>query len=111
MQKQSTYIKDKTSFINKIETLELPANVPLITYDVTIMYANIEFDELINAIYETYKCATKPQSDILYPDAEDLIVLLKFVLENNDFELNGKYYKQTIGCSIGAMPSPKFLTH
>ena len=45
MQKQSTYIKDTADFINKIETLELPANVPIITYDVTSMYTNMEFDE------------------------------------------------------------------
>lgn len=51
----------------------------------------MEFDALINAVYETYKCATKPQSDIPYPDAEDLIFLLKCVLENNYIEFNGKY--------------------
>lgn len=51
----------------------------------------MDFDELINTIYETYKCPTKPQSDIPYPDAEDLISLLKCVLENNYFEFNGKY--------------------
>ena len=67
----------------------------------------MEFDELINAVYETYKCATKPQTDIPYPDAEDLIFLLKCVLENNYFEFNGNYYKQIIGCSMGAIPSPE----
>lgn len=59
---------------------------------------------LINAVYETYKCATNTQSEIPNPDAEDLVFLLKCVLENNYFE---KYYKQIIGCSMGAIPSPE----
>lgn len=71
--------------------LSWSAYVLLITYDVTSMYTNMEFDALINAVYETYKCATKPQSDIPYPNAEDLIFLLKCVLENNYIECNGKY--------------------
>lgn len=108
VQKQLTYIKGTTDFINKIETLELPANVLPITYDVTSMYTNMEFDELINAVYETYKCATKPQSDIPYPDAEDLIFLLKCILEIY-FEFNGKCYKQIIASA--RYHPPKSLTH
>ncbi|XP_062592673.1 uncharacterized protein LOC134254146 [Saccostrea cucullata] len=107
VQKQSTYIKDTTDFINRIETLKLPADVLMITYDVTSMYSNMEFDELLSAVNEAYQSANKPQRDIPYPDAEDLIFLLKCVLENNYFEFNGKYYKQFIGCSMGAIPSPE----
>lgn len=107
VQNQSTYIKDTADFINKIETLELPAEVLLITYDVTSMYTNMEFGELLSAVNETYKNANKPQIDIPYPETEDLIFLLKCVLENNYFEFNGKYFKQIIGCSMGAIPSPE----
>lgn len=53
-----------------------------------------------------YTCTTKPQSDIPYPypDAEDLIFLLKCVLDSNYLR---KYYKQIIGCSMGVIPSPE----
>ncbi|XP_061192282.1 uncharacterized protein LOC133200513 [Saccostrea echinata] len=90
LQKQSTYIKDTTDFINKIETFKLPDDVLLITYDVTSMYTNMEFDELLSAVNEAYQSANKPQREIPYPNAEDLIFLLKCVLENNYFEFNGK---------------------
>lgn len=41
---------------------------------------------------------------IPHPDVGDLIFLLRCVLEN---EFNGKYYKQIIGHSMGAVPSPE----
>lgn len=65
------------------------------------MYANMEFGEFLNATNEN-----KPQIDIPYLETENLIFLLKCVLENKYFEINGKYYKQIIRCSMGAIPSP-----
>ncbi|XP_062579196.1 uncharacterized protein LOC134241129 [Saccostrea cucullata] len=107
VQKQLTYIKDTTDFINKIEGLELPTDALLITYDVTSMYTNMEFEEQLNAVRNAYNNADKSNSDIPYPDVDDLIFLLRCVLENNYFEFNGKFYKQIIGCSMGAVPSPE----
>lgn len=107
VQKQSTYIKDTTDFITKIESLTLPTNALLITYDVTSMYTNMEFNELLSSVNEAYTQANKTQLDIPYPNPEDLIFLLKCVLENNYFEFDGKYYKQIIGASMGAVPSPE----
>lgn len=52
VKKQSTFIKNTTDFINKIEALCLPSQIILITYDVTSIYTNMhtmyamEFDEL-----------------------------------------------------------------
>ena len=107
VQKQSTYIKDTTDFINKIESLQLPTDALLITYDVTSMYTNMEFEELLNAVKHAYTNANKSNLDIQHPDVGDLIFLLRCVLENNYFEFDGKYYKQIIGCSMGAIPSPE----
>lgn len=107
VQKQSTYIKDTTDFINKIESLQLPTDALLITYDVTSMYTNMEFEELLNAVKHAYTNANKSNLDIQHPDVGDLIFLLRCVLENNYFEFDGKYYKQIIGCRMGAIPSPE----
>lgn len=46
-------------------------------------------------------------SDDAHPYVGDLIFLLGCVLENNYFEFDGKYYKQIIGCSMVAIPSPE----
>lgn len=51
-QKHSTSIKDTTAFINKIEFVQLSTDALLITYNV--MYAKMEFEELLNAIELAY---------------------------------------------------------
>lgn len=107
VQKQSTYIKDTADFINKIESLTPPPNALLITYDVTSMYTNMEFNELLSSVHEAYTQANKIKSDIPYPTPKELTLLLKCVLENNYFEFDGKFYKQIIGASMGAIPSPE----
>ena len=107
VQNQLTYIKDTTDFINKIESLCLPQNIILVTYDVTSMYTNMEFPELLSAVEEAYKTSIKPDKDLPYPDVSDLVFLIKTILENNYFEFNGKYYKQIIGCAMGCTVSPE----
>lgn len=51
-QKHSTSIKGTTAFINKIEFVQLSTDALLITYNV--MYAKMEFEELLNAIELAY---------------------------------------------------------
>ena len=65
------------------------------------------FDELIGAVERAYN-ATNIQGriNIPCPDAEDLIFLLRCILDNNYFEFNNKVYKQTIGASMGQISSP-----
>lgn len=108
IQNQSTSLKHTADFINEIETLKLTAEMLLITNNVTSMYTNMELGEVLSANSETYKNANEPQIDIPYPETEDLIFLLKCILENNYCEINEKYYKQNIGC-MGAKPSPEIL--
>jgi hypothetical protein len=43
----------------------------------------------------------------IMPPTDDLIYLLRSVLENNVFEFDGKLFIQKIGVAIGAMPSPE----
>lgn len=51
-QKHSTSIKDTTAFINTTEFVQLSTDALLITYNA--MYANMEFEELLNAIELAY---------------------------------------------------------
>lgn len=41
------------------------------------------------------------------PQVEYLVELLKILLENNEFEFDGRLYKQIWGASMGAVPSPE----
>ena len=76
-------------------------NCLLCSFDLTSMYANLAFAELLNAVGNAYaNFDSKTKSDIPCANKEDLVNLLRLVLENNIFEFNGKYYKQIIGAAI-----------
>ena len=47
-QSQDSYLKDTTDFINCVEKTEVPADVILISTDVTTLYTNIPQEEGIN---------------------------------------------------------------
>ena len=105
---QDTYIKDTTDFVNKIESLKLKPDCLLITYDVTSMYTNMTFDELLNAVGRSYnQNILQTLVELKCPTKENILELLRLVLENNYFEFNGKHYRQRIGAAMGAVPSPE----
>ena len=90
---QSTYIHDTRDFISKIESERSPQNAILVSYDVTSMYTNIEFDEILSAVRNAYENEDKSVYEIPYPEVSDLVFLVNTILENNYFEFNGKYFK------------------
>lgn len=47
------------------------------------------------------------EATIKIPIVEYLVELLKILLDNNIFELNGHLYEQLLGVSTGAIPSPE----
>ena len=105
---QDTYIKDTTDFVNKVESLKLKSDCLLITYDVTSMYTNMTFDELLDAVGRSYNPnLLQTQVELKCPTKENILYLLRLVLENNYFEFNGKHYRQRIGAAMGAVPSPE----
>ena len=71
------------------------------------MYTNMTFAELLSAVRNAITgTGLANYVSIPVPDTDDLIFLLQCVLQNNVFEFNGKYYKQTIGAAMGCAPSP-----
>ena len=103
---QDTYIRDTADFIAKIESLRIPDNCLLLSYDITSMYTNMTFNELLTAARSAVsKFDIREYINIPYPDTDDLVFLLQCILENNIFEFNNKYYKQTIGSAMGSRPS------
>ena len=42
----------------------------------------------------------------MIPDINDLSSFVKMIIENNEFEFNGLFYKQVIGAPIGGQISP-----
>ena len=53
-QKEKSYLKDTTDFINFIEKTEVSQNTILVSMDVTSLYTNIPQDEGITIACEAY---------------------------------------------------------
>ena len=53
-QKQKSYLKDTTDFINFIETTIVPDNAILVSMDVTSLYTNIPQEEGTEAVCKSY---------------------------------------------------------
>ncbi|XP_072030209.1 uncharacterized protein [Amphiura filiformis] len=94
--KQSTYIKDTTDIINKIEANEYPPNIILATIDVTAMYCNIIQSEAIDIACKTYHDAPKLLYNIKKPPTEEFRKLLSLILEHNTFSFGDCFYRQKI---------------
>ena len=50
VQKQHTYIRDTNEFITKLEQIKVPESALLVTYDVTSLYTNLHFEELLSSL-------------------------------------------------------------
>ena len=91
-----------------IEKIKVPNNCILVTFDVTSMYTNMSFQELLDAVDRAYdRNIIQPLLDIQCPPKQDILGFLKIVLENNYFEFNGKTYRQIIGAPQGFIASPE----
>ena len=96
-----TFKRDSFYFINKIERLRPLANCLLDSIDISSMYTNERFDELLTVVENTYEAFDNKIYGITAPPTKDILYLLKHILENNVFEFNSRTYKQTIGCAMG----------
>lgn len=107
VKRQNSYIRDSGDFINKIEALKPDGNCLLVSFDCTSMYTNMEFDELIQSVQRAYNNVSQNDYSINIPSCETIVSLVSFVLKNNYFEFNDRYFVQTIGASMGSKCSPE----
>ena len=105
VQNQHTYINDTADFIHKIENIKPPADCWFCSFDISQTFTNCPINEILSAVRIAYDDFDKPNFKIKCPPIDDLIYLLKSVLENNIFEFNGQLFQQVIGAAIGAIPS------
>ena len=54
-QKQASYLKDTTDFLNFLEKTKLPKNTILVSMDVTSLYTNIPQEEGITTVCKAYE--------------------------------------------------------
>ena len=85
VQKQHTYIKDTSDLIHKLENMKPHADCWLCSFDISQMFTNCPINEILSAVRKSYDEFDKTEYKIKYPPTDDLIFLLKLILENNIF--------------------------
>ena len=99
--KHETYIKNTYEFVNKIKDFAVTNDYLLVTGDIESLYTNMNLDRSLNCVKELfnkYKDPTRPD--------KQLLDLLEISLKYNDFEFNGEFYLQTMGCAMGKRFAP-----
>ena len=77
------------------------------TYDVENLYGNISHQLGLECVSYWLTSVEKITPRI----SEDFILrALKFILENNSFHFNGKYYRQVKGTAMGTEVAPAYAT-
>ena len=104
-QKQASYLKDTTDFLNFIEKTKLPKSTILVSMDVTSLYTNIPQEEGITTVCGAYEefYAENPPIPTRY-----LREMLSLILQENSFQFNGKDYLQTQGTAMGTKMAVAF---
>ena len=70
------------------------------------MYTNMEFNKLKQAVKDVLPQVVSCQRLNKTVQKHHVVRLVETLLTNNYFSFNGKLYHQTIGASMGAIPSP-----
>ena len=93
-----SYIQDTTYFINQVkDIIDLPDDTILFCFDVCKLYPSIPKEEGSEACKEAVASPkTKGIRD------EDVISIMRLMLENNNFQFNGQHYLQVDGTTIGS---------
>ena len=105
MKERKSHIKDTADFLDKLKDLgEVPEGAILVTADVIGLYPSIPHTEGLEVL-------RKQHDKFLHKKAptEDIIKMADFVLKNNFFEFNSKFFQQISGTAIGTKFAPHML--
>ena len=81
----------------------IPENALLITLDVDSLYTNIQTEERLKAVRNSFG----NNQQCLRPD-EEILKLLELCLKSNDFQFNNQWYLQISGTTMGKKFAPNY---
>ena len=94
-----SYVKGTQDFLKKIEKVKyIPQERLLVTLDVKSPYINIQNNEDIKAVEESYE---KYKEKMVSTNV--IITFLSLILTLNNFVFNSTHYLQTMGCAMGTI--------
>ena len=93
-QKQKSYVKDTTDFVNFIEKTKVSQDTILVSMDVTSLYTNIPQEEGITRVCRAYQAFHNNNPPI---PSHYLKKMLKLILQENSFQFIGNNCFDTHG--------------
>ena len=113
----SSFVKDSKDLMDKLKTLKIQENEEMVSFDVSALFTSIPVDQALEVINRLF---IKHQTDLEFKskvgkawyevadhlDREDVMVLLKIVLNNCVFSFQDQFYKQLHGAAMGSLCSP-----
>lgn len=104
-QKQKSYLKDTTDFINFIEKTKVSQNTILVSMDVTSLYTNIPQEEGITTVCNAYEKFHNYKPPIPSHYLKDMLGL---ILKENSFQFMENNFLQTFGTAMGTKTAVAF---
>ena len=109
----SSFVKDSKDLMDKLQSIELQDNEELVSFDVSALFTSIPVNQALDVIN---KLIIQHQTDMEFKskvgkawyevaghlDREDVMHLLKVVLNNSVFSFQEKFYKQLHGAAMGS---------
>ncbi len=100
MTDQPTYFKDSFALKRKLNTLIIPPNASLFTYDAVSMYTNIEIDDcleristFLSTIWDKVECSA-------------ITSAMEIVMKNNRMRFGDLVFHPIRGVAMGMSPAP-----
>ena len=113
----SSFVKDSKDLTDKLQSIKLQDNEELVSFDVSALFTSIPVNQALDVINQLiiqhqmdmdfkYKIGKAWYEVADHLDREDVMALLKVVLNNCVFSFQGKFYKQLHGAAMGSPCSP-----
>ncbi|XP_044755034.1 uncharacterized protein LOC123313987 [Coccinella septempunctata] len=96
------YVKDTFEIAQMLNNFKLPPNYILVSLDVVNLFGNITEDLVYEAVKERWDNIEQHCSI----QKEKFMDIIEFLLKNGYFVFEGRYFIQTLGCSMGSKLSP-----
>ena len=98
----ASYIDNSLKLKEKINDIKIPSDFDIISLDVVSLFTNVPKNLVVQSIEKRW---TQLHNKINMSCTE-FIEVIKFILNNNFFQFNKKFYKQTFGSAMGNPLSP-----
>ena len=96
-------IKNSTEFCKSLQSINIPQNCLLVSFDVSNLFPNVPIKECLTLINTLLFRSSLPDYIV-----DDLFVLLCVAVDQNFFDFDGRIYRQALGLAMGS-PFPQSL--